>query len=312
MKNFSLVCCLSGLLFINLLFPANGLSEPQQGSISSAPPHYLQGIQKPPKARAASILLKDLQSGTAIYEFRSSRRLPPASLTKILSALVILDSGDLNREVTISRAAAKAPRTRLRLRRGDVFYLKDLLQAMLITSANDACRAATQFVGGGEAPFVAMMNERAAMMGLHDSHFMNACGFDKAGHYSTARDLALLTELAMQNPTFREIVSTEHATIVSLKQKRRYELRSTNRLLSTIEGVEGVKTGFTSQAGRCLIAKVRQEGKELLLVLMDAKRRWQTATSFIQYGLNLLNSREFLVPTTLSVEPPRQIPPPTS
>ena len=116
----------------------------------------------------------------------------------------------------------------------------------------------------------------------------------------------------MEHPTFRAIVSTEHATIVSLKHKRRYELKSTNRLLSTIQGVEGVKTGFTSQAGRCLIAKVRQEGKDLLLVLMDAKRRWQTATLFLQYGLKLLNTPEFLVPTSLPSESPQFITPPTS
>lgn len=311
MKQIFIVCVLVGFVFSTPFLIRDSYGQPGGNSISSAPSHY-GPLQRPPKARAASILLKDLQTGTDLYEYRASRRLPPASLTKILSALVILDSGNLDREVTITREAAKAPRTRLRIRHGDVFILRDLLQAMLITSANDACRAATQFVGGSEAQFVSMMNTRAALMGLQDSHFMNACGFDKTGHYSTAQDLARLTELALENPTFREIVSTEHATIVSLKKKRRYELRSTNRLLSTIEGVEGVKTGFTSQAGRCLIAKVRQEGKEILLVLMDAKRRWQTATSFIHYGLNLLNSREFLIPATLSSEPSTVISLPTS
>ncbi len=312
MKPFFIVCLLTGWVFTGPFSPHHSYGQPSDASISSAPPHNLPRLQRPPKARAASILLKDLRTGTALYEYHSSRRLPPASLTKILSALVILNSGDLNRHVTITREASRAPRTRMRIRRGDVFVLRDLLQAMLITSANDACRAATQFVGGGEAGFVSMMNTRAELMGLLDSHFMNACGFDRAGHYSTAKDLARLTELALENPTFREIVGTEQTTIVSLKKKRRYELRNTNRLLSTIEGVEGVKTGFTARAGRCLIAKVRQEGKELLLVLMDAKRRWQTATNFIQYGITLLNGPEYLIPSTFPSEPLTVISIPTS
>ena len=284
------------ILLSNLIFIGGAFLE--EGHGQTIPIHI-----PPPKARAASILLKDLQTGTPLYEHHASRRLPPASLTKILSALVILDSGDLDRHVTISREAARAPKSRLGIRPGDVFILKDLLQAMLITSANDACRAATQFVGDDLKHFVSLMNQRAAMMGLSDSHFMNPCGFDSPGHFSTAQDLARLTELALEHPIFREIVSTKEATIISLKKHRKYELRNTNRLLSTIQGVEGVKTGFTSRAGRCLIAKVRQEGKELLLVLMDAKRRWQTATSFIQYGINLLNSRQLLVPTKLESTP---------
>ena len=181
MKHSIILLLLCSGIFAGFISPGDAYSEPNHGTISTAPPHYLQNFRKPPKARAASILLKDLQSGTALYEYHASRRLPPASLTKILSALVILDSGHLDREVTISRAVARAPRTRLGMRSGDVFYLRDLLQAMLISSANDACRAATQFVGGGEQQFVAMMNERAAAMGLQDSHFMNACGFDKKG-----------------------------------------------------------------------------------------------------------------------------------
>ena len=312
MKQFIVVCLLTGLVFHVPFSQGDGYGQTRDSSITTSSPHHGNGFHGPPKARAASILLKDLRTGTALYEYHSSRRLPPASLTKILSALVILDSGDLDRHVTITREAARAPRTRMRIRRGDVFVLGDLLQAMLITSANDACRAATQFVGGGEAEFVSMMNKRAELMGLQNSHFMNACGFDRAGHYSTAQDLARLTELALENPTFREIVSTDQTTIVSLKKKRRYDLRNTNRLLSTIEGVEGVKTGFTARAGRCLIAKVRQEGKELLLVLMDAKRRWQTATNFIQYGITLLNGPEFLIPSSFSSEPPTVPTPPAS
>ncbi|WP_447975351.1 D-alanyl-D-alanine carboxypeptidase family protein [Nitrospira sp. Kam-Ns4a] len=249
------------------------------------PAHKLLG----PRAWAHGILLKDLRTGRTIYEFMSDRRLSPASLTKIMSALVILEEGHLHDYVTVSRKAAAAPRIRLRLRAGQVFRLEDLLKAMLITSANDACLAAAEHVGGSEEGFVALMNRKAAAMGLQDTHFSNACGFDAPTHYSTAADLAKLTEKALQDPVFRAFVREKYEVISAVNANRSYLLRNTNRLLGAVPGVEGVKTGFTSQAGRCLVAKVSQDGKELLLVLLHANRRWNSAMHLINYGLQTLD-----------------------
>jgi D-alanyl-D-alanine carboxypeptidase (penicillin-binding protein 5/6) len=236
---------------------------------------------------AHSVLLKELRTGRVLYEYESEKRMSPASLTKIMSALVILERGNLDEQATISKNAARAPKTHLRLRTGEVFRLGDLLKAMLIVSANDACLAAVEHVGGDEQQFVALMNAKAFELGLTNTHFSNGCGFDGADHYSTAGDLAQLSEAAMQNPVFRELVREEREVITPVSGHRAYLLHNTNRLLGRIPGVEGVKTGFTSKAGRCLIAKVSHNGSDLLLVILNSKRRWNTATSLINYGLRL-------------------------
>lgn len=240
---------------------------------------------------AHSILLKELKTGTTLYQFESEKRLSPASLTKIMSALVILEYGHLDDEVTVSPKAARAHKTHLRLRTGQIFRLEDLLKAMLIVSANDACLAASEHVGGDEARFVDLMNAKAAALQLHNTHFSNACGFDAPEHYSTAEDLAKLSEIALHHPVFKELVREEREIIMPINEHRAYVLRTTNRLLGRIPGVQGVKTGFTSKAGRCLIAKVSQDGSDLLLVILNSKRRWNTATSLINYGLRLSDSR---------------------
>jgi D-alanyl-D-alanine carboxypeptidase (penicillin-binding protein 5/6) len=234
---------------------------------------------------AHGILLKELNSGRVLYEHDAGKRMSPASLTKIMSALVILEQGQLDDFVTISPNAARAHKTHLRVKAGQVFRLEDLLKAMLIASANDACLAAVEHVGGDEAQFVTLMNAKAAALGLSDTHFSNGCGFDTPDHYSTAEDLATLSVTALDQPIFRQLVREERAIITPINGHRSYVLHNTNRLLGRIPGVEGIKTGFTSKAGRCLIAKVSQNGSDLLLVILNSKRRWNTATNLIAYGL---------------------------
>ena len=238
-------------------------------------------------APAHGILLKELKSGRVLYEHDAGKRMSPASLTKIMSALVILENGQLDDFVTISPSAARAHKTHLRVKAGQVFRLEDLLKAMLIVSANDACLAAVQHVGGDEAQFVTLMNAKAEELGLSDTHFSNACGFDNPDHYSTAEDLATLSVMALDQPIFRQLVREERAMITPVNGHRAYVLHNTNRLLGRVPGVEGIKTGFTSKAGRCLIAKVSQNGSDLLLVILNSKRRWNTATNLITYGFQV-------------------------
>jgi len=239
---------------------------------------------------AHGILLKELTSGRVLYEHDAGKRMSPASLTKIMSALVILEKGRLDDLVTISPNAARAHKTHLRVKAGQVFRLEDLLKAMLIVSANDACLAAVEHVGGDEAQFVTLMNAKASALGLVDTHFSNGCGFDNPEHYSTAEDLATLSVIALDQPIFRQLVREERAIIIPVNGHHAYILHNTNRLLGRVPGVEGIKTGFTSKAGRCLIAKVSQNGSELLLVILNSKRRWNTATNLITYGLQLAES----------------------
>ncbi len=239
---------------------------------------------------AHSILLKELRSGRILFEYDVEKRLSPASLTKIMSALIILEKGRLDDLATVSRNAARAPKTHLRLKVGEVFRLGDLLKAMMMVSANDACLAAVEHVGGDEAQFVKLMNAKAMALGLSDTHFSNGCGFDGPDHYSTAEDLATLSEVAMRNAVFRNLVKEEREIITPVSGYRAYVLHNTNRLLGRIPGVVGVKTGFTSKAGRCLIAKVSQNGSDLLLVILNSNRRWNTAKSLIDYGFRLTNT----------------------
>jgi serine-type D-Ala-D-Ala carboxypeptidase (penicillin-binding protein 5/6) len=239
---------------------------------------------------AHSILLKELRSGRILFKHEVEKRLSPASLTKIMSALIILEKGHLDEMATVSRNAARAPKTHLRLKVGEVFRLGDLLKAMMMVSANDACLAAVEHVGGDEAQFVKLMNAKAVGLGLSDTHFSNGCGFDGPDHYSTAEDLATLSEVAMRNAVFRDLVKEEREIITPVSGYRAYVLHNTNRLLGRIPGVEGVKTGFTSKAGRCLIAKVSQNGSDLLLVILNSNRRWNTAKSLIDYGFRLTNT----------------------
>lgn len=239
---------------------------------------------------AHSILLKELRSGRVLYQHDVEKRLSPASLTKIMSALIILENGQLDDLVTVSKNAARAPKTHLRLKVGEVYRLKELLKAMMMVSANDACLAAIEHVGGNEEQFVKLMNAKATSLGLHDTHFSNGCGFDGSDHYSTAEELATLSEVAMRNAVFREVVKEERAIITPVTGYRAYVLHNTNRLLGRIPGVEGVKTGFTSKAGRCLIAKVSQNETDLLLVILNSNRRWNTAKSLIDYGFRLTNA----------------------
>lgn len=284
----SFMCALILLVLWNLtiLIPPAALAQKDRISASQAHTILADGRPLPwRKVPAHSILLKELNSGRVLYEHEAGKRLSPASLTKIMSALVILEQGRLDDQVTVSKNAARAHKTHLRLKPGQVFRLEDLLKAMLIVSANDACLAAVEHVGGDEDQFVTLMNAKAAALGLSDTHFSNACGFDGVDHYSTAEDLAQLSLTALEQPTFRQLVREEHSIIVPVNGYRPYVLHNTNRLLGRIPGVEGVKTGFTSKAGRCLIAKVSQNGSDLLLVILNSNRRWDTAKNLINFGL---------------------------
>ncbi|SLM47661.1 putative D-alanyl-D-alanine carboxypeptidase [Nitrospira japonica] len=279
---------LLGILITGLAGVMPSTVEGKRTSVSPRSNHVsgVDGTTLPwRRVPAHSILLKELNSGRVLYEHESAKRLSPASLTKIMSALVILERGHLDDLVTVSPTAARAHKIHLRLKPGQVFTLEDLLKGMLIMSANDACLAAVEHVGGDESQFVSLMNAKAAALGLSDTHFNNGCGFDHPNHYSTAEDLARLSVIALEQPTFRRLVREERAIIMPINGTHAHVLHTTNRLLGRIPGVEGVKTGFTSKAGRCLIAKVSQNGSDLLLVILNSNRRWNTAMSLINYGL---------------------------
>jgi D-alanyl-D-alanine carboxypeptidase (penicillin-binding protein 5/6) len=221
-------------------------------------------------------------------EQNATRRLPPASLTKVMTALVALESAQPQEVVTIDKRAL-VHRSSLNFRAGEEFLLRDLLTAMLVTSANDACEAIAWHVGRDTDRFVEMMNERVRTLGLKNTHFANACGFDAPNHYSTAADLAALTEQALQVPAISMMVRTITRDITSVDGTRQVLLRSTNELLLDPD-VTGVKTGYTSKAGRCLIASMFKAGHRLLLVGLNVQDRWEQAPRLLRYGQAILQA----------------------
>lgn len=239
-----------------------------------------------PLVKAAALYMVELQSGKVLLEKDATRRLPPASLTKIMTAMVALESASLVQVVTIDRRAL-VHRSSLKFRAGEIFLLRDLLTAMLVNSANDACEAIALHVGGDEPHFVAMMNERARALGLENTHFANPCGFDAPGHYSTAVDLATLTDHALRVPAISMMVRTVTRDITTVDGKRQVSLHSTNELLLDPD-VTGVKTGYTSKAGRCLIASMFKGGYRILLVGLNVQDQWEEATRLLRYGQAVL------------------------
>jgi D-alanyl-D-alanine carboxypeptidase len=240
--------------------------------------------------RAASAVLMDANSGTVLYERSPDTVRSPASVTKILTALVILEHGELTDTVTASSAAARTGGYRLGLRAGQRVSLGDLLAAILIRSANDAAVAAAEHVGGSLGGFVALMNEKAAEIGMTNSRFSNPHGLDEPFHYTTARDMATLTRVAMDNPTFAELVRTRQARVTIWKPARRRFVpqvrivQSHNRLLGQLEGADGVKTGYTDSAGRCLVASASRGNSRMIAVLLNDPRRWTDAAMLLEYG----------------------------
>ena len=205
----------------------------------------------------------------------------PASLTKLLTALVVLDSNwQPDAVLNVSRDAAHIKQPRVGLHTGEGIRADEALTAMLMHSANDACLVLAEHAAGSLEAFAARMNARAAELGMRDSHFVHPCGFDAEGQYSTVNDLLRLAKAAHADPRIAQITAQEQAT-VSTTSGRQLAFRNTNQLLGRLEGVVGLKTGYTSQAGHCLIAVAEQSGHRVWLVLLDSHRRWWTAHRII-------------------------------
>ena len=268
---------LGGSLLVFLAMAAQGVWPLAGLAVNS-----LSTFPERPLVKASALYLIELQSGRVLLENNATRRLPPASLTKIMTALITLESAPLQEVVKIDKRAV-VHHSSYHFQSGEEFLLRDLVTAMLVASANDACEAVAWHIGGDNKRFVAMMNERARTMGLTNTHFANPCGFDAPGHYSTAADLAKLTEQALQQPFFSMMVRTLARDISTVDGGRQIVLHSTNELLVDPD-VNGVKTGYTSKAGRCLIASMFKNGHRLLLVGLNLMDRWTQATSLLHYG----------------------------
>jgi len=224
---------------------------------------------------AAAYLVK--VDGREVWARNPDRLLPPGSLTKMMTALLVLERADLGQVAAVSREASRETGTRLGLAPGERMSVIELLGATVLGSANDACHVLADHVAGSETKFVALMNARAREMGLSNTRFANACGHDDPGQYSTARDLARLAETAMGNPVFAKMAGLVDGEISTADGGRTFMLENKNLLIGSYRGAKGVKTGFTGRAGKCLAAFAERDGKRVLLVLLNAPDRWWKA-----------------------------------
>ncbi len=242
-----------------------------------------------PSISAESAILIDAVGGRVIYEKNADLRRHMASTTKIMTALVALESGELDRTISVSGEAVGVEGSSIYLKEGDLLTLKELIWALLLESANDAAAAIAIEVGGSIEGFAELMNLKAVELGLSDTHFTNPHGLDEEEHYTTARELAKLAAYALRSPEFCEIVSTYRRSISVGDETR--GLLNHNKLLKLYDGAIGIKTGYTRQSGHCLVSAAEREGVKLIAVTLNAPDDWNDHKALLDRGFGLLESR---------------------
>lgn len=237
----------------------------------------------PVKAGAISAecaILIDAQTGRVLYEKQAEEKSLIASATKIMTALVICEQTNVLDRVKIPKEAVGIEGSSMYLKEGEVLTVQELLYGLMLQSGNDAAVALAIYCGGTVEGFTELMNDKAHRLGMTQSHFANPNGLDSPGNYSTARDMAILTAYAMQNPIFAQTVSAKTITIGERC------LRNHNKLLWQLEGANGVKTGYTKAAGRILISSVTRMGRQLIAVTFNAPDDWQDHKTLIEDGFS--------------------------
>ena len=228
----------------------------------------------------------EAESGRILFEKNKDKKVPMASTTKIMTAITAIENCEnLDEKFEISPKAVGVEGTSLYLRKGDVYSTRDLLYALMLISGNDASVAIAERVAGSTSEFVTLMNDLAKKIGANNTHFANTHGLDADGHYTTAYDLAKITAYALNNDTFREIVSTKNTKITNGNGENRY-LKNKNKLLFTLDGCIGVKTGFTNDAGRCLVSAVERNGMRLVCVVLNCGPMFEESATLLNECAN--------------------------
>ena len=241
----------------------------------------------PPKIQAESAIVMDAKTGQVLFEKNSHTRRAPASTTKVLTAIIAIESGHLEDEVTVSLRAAGTAGSSMHLSAGQRILLRELVTGLLLRSGNDAAVAIAEHLAGSVENFVSIMNHKAELLGALDSHFVNPHGLSADLHYSTAFDLAWITRYALTSPIFATIVNTRETSIDWLDRggkEHDQSLRNTNKLLWLLEEVDGVKTGTTNQAGPCLISSATRGNQQLIAVVLHDHSRWNDAMQLLNFG----------------------------
>ena len=237
---------------------------------------------------AHKAILLDADTGRALYEKDADSRSLIASTTKIMTALVVCEQCNVLDRMRIPKEAVGIEGSSMYLKEGEILTIQELLYGLMLSSGNDAAVALAIYGGGTVEGFVGLMNDKARNLGLKNTHFENPNGLDSPGHYSTARDLAVLAAYAMENPIFAQTVSTK---TVKIGQR---SLRNHNKLLWRVDGTDGVKTGFTKAAGRILVSSATRDGRRLICVTLNDGNDWQDHATLLEDGFSRYTLKEIL------------------
>lgn len=262
---------------------------------ASAPAQY--GLPPPPVIQSKSCYLIDAVTGAALFERDPDRRRAVASTQKLLSALIAVETTDMNKITVVQESETKIEPHKLRIVTGERLPLRTLLHAMLIESCNDAAHCMARSCAGSAANFAVWMNRRATQLGMKNSHFVNAHGLPAEGQFSTARDMSMVARVVLANPTLRNIVG-RHEMIITRGDGRQKKLETTNYLLrpnSTyyLPICTGMKTGYTNLAGKCLISSATHRGRTVICVLLGAHGKhpsittWKESKALLQWALGV-------------------------
>ncbi|MBI4057858.1 D-alanyl-D-alanine carboxypeptidase [Candidatus Microgenomates bacterium] len=265
----------------SMLKPSPSFPRPESFLIVTAPiPESDTRI--PPHIKAAAVIIQDTDSGAVFYERNADSLLPPASTTKIMTALVALEHFNIDDVVTVGQIDVGGQT--MELVNGEQLTVEDLLYGLLIFSANDAAEVLVRSFPGGRQAFITAMNEKAKLLHLSNTHFMNPSGLYEASHVSTARDLARLASYAEENPIFSKIVSTRSRTVVALNNVKAHKLVNLNMLLGSVPGVLGVKTGRTDEGGEALVTFIERGGHSLMIVILGSVDRFGDTKALIDWA----------------------------
>ena len=234
-----------------------------------------------------SCIVYDRNSHMILYGKNGTKQVKMASTTKIMTSLIIIENCNLSETIEVSQKAAGTGGSRLGLKTGDKITIKDLLYGLMLCSGNDAAVALAEYAGGDISGFAELMNNKAKELGLANTHYESPHGLDSDGHYTTAYELALLSDYALKNETFSKIVGTKNYTVTINGYPK--NLSNTNELLGYLDGVYGVKTGFTNGANRCLVTACKRNDMDIICVVLGAdtkKYRTQDSIKLIEYAFN--------------------------
>lgn len=257
-------------------------------------PTVVHAENSQPEVSAKACVLIEEKTGKILFENNSSEKLPMASTTKIMTTLLCIESGGLDDEFVVDSEAIKVEGSSMGLVEGDVVTKRALCYGMLLPSGNDAANVTAVKIGGSIEKFAEMMNRRAEQIGMTRTCFVTPSGLEGEGHGSSAYDMALLAREALRNPVFAEICAQPTAQVKFGNPPFDRWLKNTNKLLTSCEGVKGVKTGFTDEAGRCLVSACERDGISLICVTLNDRNDWDDHSRMYDYGFSLLSKHELL------------------